>query len=519
MRTRTSQTVSPAADSLQGTGWLFPLAFLLAGGLFLAQGRIGFDLADEGFLWYGAVRTAHGGVPLADFYSYDPGRYLWAAGWARLLGDGILALRLSTAVFAALGLFLGLLAARRAVAGRGALLLVGVLLALWMFPRHKLFETSLTMAAVYMAVRLLERPTRRTWFAAGVATGLAAFFGKNHGLYWGLACLGLLLFLQLRGEGSEWGRSARHLLAWLAGIVAGSLPLLVMMLAIPGFFRAYLDSILFFLAQGRTNAPLPVPWPWRATGGGQLALGISFLFLPLVYLLTAVVVWRTDAQGLARRRLLVAAGFTGVFYLHHAFSRADAAHLGQSIHPALLAALALPLAWETRGRRLAAGLVAALLAGLTLGAALPESPLYRRLAGERRGVRYVPSDIAGDRLLLPADQAAGLMGIRSAVRARLAPAEPLLILPYYPGLYPFLGRTAPIWDTYAIWPAKGGSDERRLAELAARGVRWELAGDYDQPGWQGFRANHPALAGYLARRFAPVAAPELPPHFMLLERR
>jgi hypothetical protein len=100
----------------------------------------------------------------------------------------------------------------------------------------------------------------------------------------------------------------------------------------------------------------------------------------------------------------------------------------------------------------------------------------------------------------------------------LPPGEPLLVLPYFPGLYPFLGRTAPVWDTYVIWPAKGGSDERRIAELEAREVRWTLAGDYGQPGWLGFRANHPALAEYLDR-FAPVAAPELPLHFMLLEKR
>src|SRR5436309_12962188 len=106
------------------------LAAALAGGLYLLQGRIDFNVADEGFLWEGVVLTAHGKVPLRDFYSYDPGRYLWAAAWAKLLGEGILALRLSTALFQAGGLFCGLLAARRVFPRAWQLALIGTVLVL-----------------------------------------------------------------------------------------------------------------------------------------------------------------------------------------------------------------------------------------------------------------------------------------------------------------------------------------------------------------------------------------------------
>src|SRR5437764_1613083 len=159
------------------------VALVLTGALFFVQRRIDWNPSDEGFLWYGAVRTAHGGVPLRDFRSYDPGRYYWAAAWAKVLGDGILALRLSTALFQACGLFCGLLAARRTVKSRWGLALVGVLLLVWMSPRHKLFEPAMTMAAVLVGVRLLERPSLRRSFGAGVLVGLAGILGKNHGLY------------------------------------------------------------------------------------------------------------------------------------------------------------------------------------------------------------------------------------------------------------------------------------------------------------------------------------------------
>src|SRR5260370_38926730 len=132
------------------------LACLLAAGGYLAERRLDFTIGEEGFLWYGVIQTAHGGVPLRDFYSYDPGRYYWAAAWSPLAGDGLLALRFATALFSAAGLACGLLAARRAISNPWLLAATGALLLCWMVPRNKIFEPSLALAAVWCAVALLE---------------------------------------------------------------------------------------------------------------------------------------------------------------------------------------------------------------------------------------------------------------------------------------------------------------------------------------------------------------------------
>ncbi|CAF0691501.1 hypothetical protein [Candidatus Methylacidithermus pantelleriae] len=58
--------------------WAWALyATILACCLYLGKGDVGFNPADEGFLWYGVVHTAGGEFPGRDFQAYDPGRYHW----------------------------------------------------------------------------------------------------------------------------------------------------------------------------------------------------------------------------------------------------------------------------------------------------------------------------------------------------------------------------------------------------------------------------------------------------------
>ena len=175
---------------------LIVLSALLVALFFLLQGDVGFNLSDEGFLWYGTIQTALGQVPIRDFQSYEPGRYYWGAFWFKLLGsDGILTLRLSQAVFQFIGLTLGLLLLRRLFGSWIALTCAAIILLRWMVPTWKIYEPVILIAAIYFAVLLIEQPSVMRQLAAGIFVGLAAFFGRNHGLYCAVAYVLLTFYL------------------------------------------------------------------------------------------------------------------------------------------------------------------------------------------------------------------------------------------------------------------------------------------------------------------------------------
>jgi hypothetical protein len=540
------------------------LALGLTAAVFFAQWRIDFNIADEGFLWYGAIAAAHGQVPLRDFFSYDPGRYYWAAAWAQPFGDGILALRLSAAIFQALGLFLGLLAARRAVSRPWWLAIVGTLFLVWMIPRHKLFEPCIAMAAVWVGARLLEHPSRGRHFAAGLLAGLAAFFGKNLGLYCLAAMLCLALVAQAaaadphgsaapagapgphdrpdrrpagwpapRNPPAEWPLLRQRLAAFAAGLLAGLLPLLAMF-CIPGFFASFVESCLFFLHLGRTNFPEPIPWPWLAFVPGldpgervqQLSLGLSFLLLIVGTTAALAVGWKRLRRDGRPPALLLAGGVVGAFFLHHAFARADPFHLGQSIHPLLLAALALPARDRSPGRRFSLRIswgatpIATLVLFSTLFTAIPEAPLFQKLTPDSPAARFVPFDLAGDHIYVRQHAARVLNALRREFSQEVPLSEPVLFATHFTGLYPLLGRRSPVWEIYPIWPGQGERDERMLRELQEHHVRWALIGAYRKQGGEelSLAQTHPKVWSYLMQEFVRVPSRDLPRRFLVLHK-
>ncbi len=498
---------------------LLATAVLVPACMHLFFGRQHLNLADEGFLWYGVLRTLAGEVPLRDFQAYDPGRYHWCALLAPLVGDGIIGLRAAVAIYAAFGLAAGLAVLARVVRHPAALVLGGLLLGLWLFPRHKLFEPATALLVCWVTVRLLERPTVARHFVTGLVVGLAGYVGRNHALYGALAS-GLVLALDCWKDPRP-GWSAR-LGGWAGGITLGCAPLAGMMLFVPGFARSYWDSVQLILRQG-SNLACPWPWPWRVSAAELTPLGawkehaeaVAFL-LPLFAL--PALVWtvvRTPRESWRERAALVGTTLVGAVYLHHASVRSDAFHLAQSLPPLLIALLLAPSLLGAR-RAWTVGLWS-LLALLTGTVAATSNQTF---ASTLYGRELTECTVAGERLLLSPQQATYLPAIEHGLGGRVGEA-PLFIAPHRPALYCVLRKRAPTWWIYYFWKASSAEQEATIARLRERGVDWALIVDSPIEDREDllFRSLNELVWAHFQREWERVPTPELPDDHLLLHRR
>lgn len=233
---------------------------------FLWQGNKGFNLWDEGFLWYGVQRVLIGEVPIRDFMAYDPGRYYWSAALVSIFGDnGIMSVRAAVAAFQALGLCLGLLLVARSEKLKDRLdivfwLITVATLVVWMFPRHKLFDISISILLIGILTYLVSKPTPKRYLIAGACVGLVAVFGRNHGMYGTFGSLGVIAWLSIKNNSGP--GFIKAVVLWGTGVVIGFLPIILMTLLIPGFAIAFWESVRFLFEHKATNLPLHIPWPW-----------------------------------------------------------------------------------------------------------------------------------------------------------------------------------------------------------------------------------------------------------------
>ena len=493
--------------------WLALLAAAISFGWFQLDGDIGINLADEGYLWYGAQAVARGEVPMRDFQAYDPGRYLWVAGWSRVLGRDLVALRLACVIFSAFGVTAGLLVAWRLSRHWLFLVSTALLLCAWMHPRFKCFEQSIALMSVYAGVLLLERPTTSRCFSVGIFGGLMAFMGRNHGAYH-LVAFALLIALAARGRGL--GAWMRDSFAWVAGIFIGYMPQLLMFKVVPGYlpeFRHYLTAI----ALKGTNLFATVPWPWRVDmnlpnwrWASALLEGCFFVALPLFLLLAC---WRLCQRGRARAVLAAAACVT-LPYAHFAFSRPDSIHLGHTAPTLALGLIALAFA---AGAGLWKVATPVLLAA-SLVANFFETGLARKVFAPTPAL--TPLEIQDRPMNVDAEEAQ-FVDCATALTHDLAHEdERVLFLPNLAGLYPATGRTSPIRQLYCIFPATLQEQSALVSELEAAHVQWVMLRDYALDGRKElrFRETNPLVFAHLSRYFAPYPMASLPTDTVVLRR-
>lgn len=451
-------------------GALLAIGCLSVAALFGLQYEKTLSLLDEGYLWYGAQRTALGEVPLKDFMSYDPGRYYLSAAYLVLVGDrGIVPLRVVLALVQAAGLVAALSILAKAFKQREPILLffaMAVILT-WMVPRHKMFDISTSIALIAALSWLIEQPSPRRYFVSGVVVGLAAIIGRNHGFY-GAISFGMALVLRAVAD-RDFHSVRIHAVAWIMGLAAGYSPILIMIAIVPNFSKAFWHSIQFLFQQKATNIPLPVPWPWQAFTGStgvldmteKFLIGIFFLSLLVSAVVAPAGILRNGATAITTKPQLAASSLLVLPYAHFAFSRADVAHLAQGIFPMLIVAFILLQSTSLLTKWILA--VALLAASLLATSSL--HPVWQCRAASQ----CVPTQVSGTRLFLQKGTAKDVQTISDLAEHYAPDAGAILATPFLPGAYSLLERKSPVWEIYALFPR---SPEFELQEIERIRQTW-----------------------------------------------
>lgn len=467
---------SAAIDEPRTTTWLGICEAVLLGAavsltVFALQWRYGFLWSDEGWLWYISQRTALGQVPLRDVFSYDPGRYYWSAALFKLTGSsGLYQQILANYLFAIIGLAAAYFAMIRAGLARSwrvaILLLLGVVIG---FPRHKIYEQILSLICVGAIAFVFEAPQRpKRWFLFGVAMGLAAFFGRNSGIFYLITAAIALILLTIRREGPSVPRAVGAL---GGGILIGYSPMFVMLIAVPGFAAEFFHSLLL-TPKWAWSLKIPFPWHVHVKGlhGIDLvqARAVSWLCLavPFTY---AASLWRALRRNAGldpAEWLAAAASAAGAGFLVHAFYTADFYHIAEGVVPFVIAAGAVSVhLWRSGERRWSLTLFCG-MAFLVIASWLPMEQLVQHLRSKAQAPESVQQiSIHGKTFEVPAEQAEIMNTIATAFHICGLHDGGFFAAPYYPGLYAFLNTRAPLWDTYFLWPRNQQAQQEGIDAL------------------------------------------------------
>lgn len=486
---------------------IFFLAIAFVSTSFLWQGKIGFNLWDEGYLWYGVQRVMAGEVPLLDFMAYDPGRYYWSAAALRIFQtERIDALRLAVAAFQAIGLAfaLWLVAPKKTNPPLQNFVFTavsGIILMLWMFPRHKLFDISISIILIANLQILLQLPNPKRFFWTGLCTGLAAVFGRNHGVYavFGSLVIFTWIFLTPSDRLEFWKKIA----LWATGVLSGFSPILFMSMIVPGFAESFVESILFIFEQKTTNLPLPTPWPWSANFNistleysiRNFLIGIFFIAVALFAVASLFWIFWRRGRGFQVSNTIVASSAMAVPYAHFAYSRADIGHLALGIFPLIVGSLVY--FGSLRGLWKWLGTIMLLLSSAWV-------MLFFHPGWQCRVILQCTTvEISGSQLLIDPTTAGDIQLLRQLVEENSPNGQNFITTPVWPGAYALFNRKSPMWAIYALWTRTNKAQELDIERIKKADPQFALIFDLALDGREDlrFQNTNPLINQYILENF------------------
>jgi hypothetical protein len=449
--------------------------------------NLAINIADEGYLWNGALSLADGMIPIRDFASYDPFRYFYCAIFVFVFGRGILSVRIAMALFQVAATF-GILVLLDRYASRKynklLLIILSISILMWFGSNHKSIDIAMPVFSIIALVYLLNSESKHRFFATGIFVGFSAFVGSNHGYYnlfiFGASVLFSLIF-------AERARPVKKLFSFSAGVVAGYSPTLAMMALVPGFFRQYLARVIAIFVNvadpdKSTNIPLPIPWPWTVDFSQGPAIanlvsflsGMFFLIAPIVYVCALVLFIRRTIKKQQANTAVFAAAIVGLVYCHYAFSRADTGHIAHSIMPFIL----IICLWASAQRRykLLQPMIIVLIFLYSFGTI---GQTTNRLYNHYRGFYPYSIQIGRDMETIHMDKAShDLIAAIREIKAdfRIEDRE-IFFAPYLPGMYPIMDVHSPTYSAYFLNKTTTKRQKTTIREMQQNHVKYIVYSD------------------------------------------
>ncbi|MFT5698323.1 MAG: hypothetical protein ACI8ZB_001178 [Desulforhopalus sp.] len=429
---------------------------------FSIQSSYGFSWSDEGLLWYASQRTYLGELAIRDFFAYDPGRYYWNSIFFLIFSDtGLNTLLIAASSFGAFGLAITWYTMGMAKVNVKWRFCFAILITIALgYPRHKVYEQSLSLILVAVLFMVLTNSSSsRRWFVFGLATGVAAIFGRNHGVFFvgsAVLCGGYLL-------ATKRANILPRVIVWyLLGVGLGYLPVISLFIFDSGFREAFWQSILF---TGNWQLPLPIPFFWTIDYSApltykfihSLAIGFTCIVIPAIYFTGLLFFVSRDVFSREERSpafyLLGASSIAGIPYLHQAFNRADFGHIAQATVPVFVAIAAIYLLQSKKNRnQIIIHIILFVSLVILLCAWIPSQPILRSIRMEilhPGATKYF--SIYGKNFVIRKSQSTLLDQVKKIAEHCEISDGQFLAAPHFPGIYAYLGLKAPFWEMYYLY--------------------------------------------------------------------
>ena len=450
-------------------------SFFITFFFFTLQYRIADSLrADEGFLWYGSVRTALGDVPIRDFHSYQPGRYYWSAFWSYIFGDSIIALRASTAIFQWIGLFFAFISLRGINNKRGFLLLVGLTITSCIMPHYKSFDAVIPVIGIFFLSNLIKNNSEKNNLILGVFTGFSAVMGANHGVYILVASLVTISIINTNPLSNRLFKSLSY---FFIGVTAGFMPTIMMTLFIDGFFSAWVFSIERIFIYG-TNLQKPFIWPWEVGSLKDFNTSILFITLPVMYIVTIILYLKDNKHNLTKNGLLIASAIIGLVYVHRIYSRGTMFYLASCMPPFIILISILPYCvknipslvnFSFKHSKIRYALIILIICGISI------SDYNNYFSRSDK-----PIEVAVGENILKTKRTGNADFINSIMeksKKHIPDDATVFLAPNLPQYYVMMGKKSPTWEIYYVYPEPEFLQLDTIKQIEQNNTQYAIVGN------------------------------------------